>query len=344
MKALLIGGTGIISAEITRLLAAHPDWEVWVLNRGRRGPLPPGVRVLTADMADEAGVMKVLSGLTFDTVADFIAFTPADIERDLRLFSGRTGQYIFISSASAYQKPLSHYLIDESTPLSNPFWRYSRDKIACEERLTAAYRQDGFPMTIVRPSHTYSDRSLPVALHGDKGAWQVVERMRQGKPVIVPGDGTSLWTVTHSEDFAKGFVGLMGNVHALGEAVQITSDEALTWNQIHGIIGAALGVQPDLRHIPTDFLAACLGPRADGLTGDKAHSAVFDNAKLKRLGPGFQATIRFDQGARRSLRRMLDEPALQVADPAFDAWCDRLLALWDRTMEEARRIPYGGQI
>ena len=340
MKALLIGGTGVISMDITRRLAASPAWEVWLLNRGSHTDLPAGVRSLTADIHDEAAVQKALAGHTFDAAADFIAFSPADIERDLRLFSGRVGQFIFISSASAYQKPLSHYRITESTPLSNPFWQYSRDKIACEERLMAAYRETGFPVTIVRPSHTYSDRSLPVAFHGDRGAWQVLKRMLTGKPVIVPGDGATLWTVTHSVDFAKGFVGLMGNIHAIGEAVQITSDESLTWNQIHNIIGWGLGVQPVLRHIPTDFLAACVGSRADGLTGDKSHTVVFDNSKLKRLVPGFTADVRFDQGVGRALPVILSSPALQRPDPAFDAWCDKIIAVYDQALQDAKAIPY----
>ncbi|MCI8361191.1 MAG: SDR family oxidoreductase [Clostridiales bacterium] len=341
MKALFIGGTGVISMEITRLLAADPAWELYLLNRGNRANLPAGVQLIQADIHDADDVERKLAGMRFDLAADFIAFTPADIERDLRLFRGRVGQYIFISSASAYQKPLSHYLITESTPLSNPFWQYSRDKIACEERLMRAYREEGFPATIVRPSHTYGEKALPVAFHGRKGSWQVLKRMLEGKPVIVPGDGSSLWTVTHAADFAKGFAGLMGNLHAVGEAVQITSDESLTWNQIHSVIGRALGVEPVVRHIATDFLAACRPELTDGLTGDKSHTVVFDNGKLKRLVPGFQAAIRFDQGAPQALSHILDTPALQQSDPAFDAWCDRVIELYDGALAAARQISYG---
>ena len=341
MKALFTGGTGVISMEITRRLAADPDWELYLLNRGSRSQLPDGVRLIKADIHDTAAVERGLDGLRFDVAVDFIAFTPADIERDLRLFRGRTDQYIFISSASAYQKPLSHYLITESTPLSNPFWQYSRDKIACEERLMRAYREEGFPVTIVRPSHTYGEKALPVAFHGKNGSWQVIQRMRQGKPIIVPGDGSSLWTLTHAADFAKGFAGLMGNVHAIGETVQITSDESLTWNQIHSIIGKALGVEPVVRHIATDFIAACRPELADGLTGDKSHTVVFDNRKLKRLVPGFQADIRFDQGAPRVLSHILNTPALQKSDPDFDAWCDRVIELYDGALASAKALPYG---
>lgn len=340
MKALFIGGTGTISMEITRLLAADPGWELTLLNRGSRTDLPAGVRCIQADIHDEEDVKRKLNGMRFDLAADFIAFTPADVERDIRLFAGRTEQYIFISSASAYQKPLSHYVITESTPLSNPYWEYSRQIIACEERLMQAYREEGFPVTIVRPSHTYGEKSLPVALHGEKGSWQVILRMLQGKPVIVPGDGASLWTLTHAADFAKGFRGLMGNVHAIGEAVQLTSDESLTWNQIYGIIGKALGVEPVLRHIATDFITAGRPAFTGGLMGDKSHTVVFDNRKLKRLVPGFSAGIRFDQGVHTTLACIRAHPELQLEDPAFDRWCDRIIALYDQAVEKARAIPY----
>ena len=343
MKVLLIGGTGVISMEITRLLAADPSWELFLLNRGSRTDLPAGVHAITADIHNLADVKEKLKGLTFDIVADFITFTPDDAERDIALFDGRCRQYLFISSASAYQKPPAHYLIDEGTPLSNPFWEYSRQKIACEERLMKAYREKGFPVTIVRPSHTYGEKSLPVALHGANGSWQVVERIRQGKPVIVPGDGTTLWTLTHAADFARGFTGLMGNRNAIGEAVQITSDESLTWNQIHILIGQALGVWPNFRHIPTDFLSAVRPAFTGGLLGDKSHTAVFDNRKLKRLVPGFQASIRFDQGAPMVLRHILDTPALQRPDPDFDTWCDRVVAVYDEAVEKAKAIPYGAE-
>ncbi|MFQ9951554.1 MAG: SDR family oxidoreductase [Clostridium sp.] len=330
MKALFIGGTGTISMAITRMLAGNPDWEFYLLNRGNRiEQIPQGVHVIQSDIQDEASVAEKLSGMQFDVVADFIAFVPEHIERDIRLFAGKTKQYIFISSASAYQKPLSDFRITESTPLCNPYWQYSRDKIACEERLMREYRENGFPVTIVRPSHTYGDTSVPVALHGAGGSWQVIRRMMEGKPVIIPGDGSSLWTLTHNTDFAKGFVGLMGNAHALGEAVQITSDESLTWNQIHQIIGGALGIEPKLIHIATDFLVACDPQMEGGLLGDKSNTVFFDNRKLKRLVPGFQATVRFDQGVRRTLCYIQGHPEYQTQDPAFDHWCDAVLEAYD---------------
>lgn len=335
MKALFIGGTGTISSAITRLVAQTPGWELFLLNRGNRNhDLPEGVKTIIADVNDEATVAAATAGMEFDVVADFIGFVPAQVERDIRLFGGRTRQYIFISSASAYQKPLSSPFITEGTPLANPHWEYSRNKIACEQLLMRHYREEGFPITIVRPSHTYGQRGVPVAVHGEKGCWQVLRRMMQGRPVIIPGDGTSLWTVTHNSDFAKAFVGLMGNVHALGEVFQITGDECLTWNQIHQIIASALGVELKACHVPSDILAAA-GKHYDmegNLIGDKANTVIFDNTKLKRAVPGFVATTRFDQGARQTISYMLEHPELQVEDQAFDAWCDRIVA----AMEQAR--------
>lgn len=326
MKALFIGGTGTISLAITKRIAQNPDWELCLLNRGNRTEeVPEPVHLIEADIQDEASVAEKLADMHFDVVADFIAFVPEHIERDIRLFAGKVKQYFFISSASAYQKPLSDFRITESTPLCNPYWQYSRDKIACEERLIREYRDHGFPVTIVRPSHTYGDTSVPVALHGAEGSWQVIRRMMDGKPVIVPGDGSSLWTLTHNSDFAKGFVGLMGNPHAIGEAVQITSEESLTWNQIYQIIGEALGVTPKLIHIATDFLTACDPQMKGGLLGDKSNTVYFDNQKLKRLVPGFQATVRFDQGVRRTLRYIQGRPEYQTEDPVFDHWCDDVI-------------------
>ncbi|MBR5069864.1 MAG: SDR family oxidoreductase, partial [Bacteroidales bacterium] len=244
MKALFIGGTGTISSAITRLVAQTPGWELYLLNRGtRKNEVPQGVKTIIADINDEAAAETALAGMSFDVVCDFIGFMPAQVERDYRLFAGRTKQYMYISSASAYQKPLSSPYITEGTPLANPYWQYSRDKIACEERLMRHYREEGFPITIIRPSHTYCERGVPTAVHGNKGSWQVLKRMLEGKPVIIPGDGTTLWTVTHNSDFAKAFVGLMGNKHAIGETFQITGDENLTWNQIHEIIANILGVE-----------------------------------------------------------------------------------------------------
>jgi nucleoside-diphosphate-sugar epimerase len=335
MKALFIGGTGTISKPISQLSIAR-GWELYLLNRGNR-EVPEGARLMQADIRDEDAVREKLSGLRFDVVADFIAFTPEQVERDYRLFSPKTGQYIFISSASAYHKPLASPFITESTPLHNPYWQYSRDKIACEQLLTDLYRKEGFPVTIVRPSHTYGEQSVPVALHGSKGFYQVIDRMKKGKKVIVPGDGTSLWTLTWSADFAWAFAGLMGNLHAIGETYQITSDESLTWNQIYQAIASALGVEAKLVHIPSDVLGALNPEWVGNLTGDKANSVVFDNSKIKRAVPDYVATARFDEGVRVALKYIESHPEHQVPDPEFDAWCDRMIEAWERAVETLPR-------
>jgi len=336
MKALFIGGTGTISMAITRQLAKDPDWELYLLNRGtRNAALPAGVKTITADIHDETQAEKALEGMSFDCVCDFIGFTQEQAERDYRLFAGRTKQFMFISSASAYQKPLSDYRITESTPLCNPYWEYSRNKIACEEYLMRMYRENGFPVTIVRPSHTYDERNVPLGARGDNGSWQVLKRMMEGKPIIIHGDGTSLWTITHNSDFAKGFIGLMGNIHAIGEAYHITSDESVTWNQIYSIIADELGVSLNAYYVPSDFLHA-VGKYdfAGGLIGDKANTVVFDNSKIKRAVPGFICTVRADQGLRRAVRHMLATPSLQREDPEFDAWCDKVIAALERARGE----------
>jgi nucleoside-diphosphate-sugar epimerase len=329
MRALFIGGTGTISTAITAL-APRYGFELYLLNRGNRTSLvPEGVKVIEADIYDEAAVREKLKDMTFDVVAEFIAFHPDALKRDVRLFAGRTKQYIFISSASAYQKPLSSPYITESTPLYNPFWEYSRNKIACEEYLTEEYRRNGFPITIVRPSHTYGDFDVPLAIHGRNGSYSVIHRIKNGKKVIVHGDGSSLWTLTHNSDFAKAFVGLMGNVHAIGEAVQITSDESLSWNQIYKIIGDALGVEPKLVHIPSETLAKAHEDYIGGLLGDKTHSVIFDNSKIKRLVPGFTAAVRFDQGVRQTLDYIEKHPQLQRMDPEFDSWTDKMIEAYE---------------
>lgn len=330
MKALFIGGTGIISSAITRQLAKQ-GCELYLLNRGNRnGALPDGIKTIQADINDEAQVASLLEGHHFDVVADFIAFKPEQLERDFRLFAGKTKQFIFISSASAYQTPLSDYRITEGTPLSNPYWAYSRNKIACEQYLIDRYREDGFPITIIRPSHTYDERSIPLGVHGNKGSWQVAKRMLEGKPVIIHGDGTSLWTMTHNRDFAKGFIGLMGNIHAIGESVHITSDESVTWNQIYEVIADALGVKLNAVRVSSHFLAECSPYDFTGsLLGDKANTVVFDNSKLKRLVPEFVAKTRLDQGIKETVQHILANPELQAEDPDFDAWCDRVIDAMD---------------
>lgn len=326
MKALFIGGTGTISSAVSER-AVKQGVELTMLTRSGTGG-PEGAEMLKGNIEDVDQIVSLLHGRTFDVVADFVAFTPEQAARDIELFQDKTEQYIYISSASAYQKPATNYLITESTPLYNPYWQYSRDKIACEELLMTAYRVSGFPVTIVRPSHTYGDRSVPVAIHGKKGSWQVLARLLEGKPVIVHGDGLSLWTFTHNTDFAKGFTGLMGNPHAIGQAVHITSDESLTWNAAFDAIGKALGVKPNLTHISSDLLAAFRPDLLGTLLGDKAHSVVFDNTKLKRLVPDYCATTRFDQGIKRTVEYVLSHPECQTSDPDFDAWCDKTIAAY----------------
>jgi nucleoside-diphosphate-sugar epimerase len=358
MNILFIGGTGTISAAISRRVR-ELGWNLYLLNRGNRGREAAGgegsgsVTEISCDInaETEAAAAKIRDCLRsfgpgagapgqeprFDVVADFIAFNRSQVERDYRLFQGLTRQYIFISSASAYQKPLSDYRVSEATPLANPYWEYSRNKIACEDFLMETYRETGFPVTIVRPSHTYDERSVPLGVQGKNGSWQVLKRMLEGKPVIIHGDGTSLWTMTNSRDFARGFTGLMGNIHAIGEAVQITSDETLTWNQVYAAAANALGVELRAVHVSSDFLAEA-GPYdfRGGLTGDKAASVVFDNAKLKRLVPGFCATIRFDQGIKETIGYVLAHRECQREDPEFDAWCDRLITARERAIGEMR--------
>ena len=337
-KALFIGGTGTISSAITAQLAAEGEWELTLLNRGNRNDgVPANVKILKADINDEAAVEKLLKGTQWDCVCDFIGFVPAQVERDWRLFKGRTKQYMYISSASAYQKPAASPFITEGTPLVNPYWQYSRDKIACEDFLMEKHRSEGFPVTIIRPSHTYDERSVPLGVHGDNGSWQVLKRMLNGKPVIIHGDGTSQWTLTHNSDFAKGFIGLMGNPHALGNTFHITSDETLTWNQIYRTIADALGVELKAVHVSSEFLDA-VGPYdfLGGLVGDKATTVLFDNSKLKRAVPGFQATVRFEQGVRRTIANILAHPELQRPDPAFDAWCDRVIEALEQAKASLR--------
>ena len=336
MNVLFIGGTGIISTAITKRLAATDGVNLFLVNRGNRSSvIPENVTVINADINDEDFVREQIKDLSFDAVCDFIAFVPEHLERDFRLFNGKTKQFMYISSASAYQKPLSNYRITEGTPLANPYWEYSRNKIACEDFLMKMYRENGFPVTIIRPSHTYDERSVPLGVHGKKGSWQIVKRMIEGKPVIVHGDGTSLWTMTHNSDFAKAFVGLVGNAHAIGEAFQITSDETLTWNQIYKAIADALGVELKPYYVSSDFLAAVSDYDLCGsLTGDKANSVVFDNSKLKRAVPDYVPTVRFDQGVKRTIDYVLAHKECQVEDPEFDAWCDKVIEV----LENAKKM------
>lgn len=340
MKILMIGGTGTISSAITRQLSAEGH-DLWLLNRGnRKNEVPTSVRQVIVDIDNTEEVLRQIDGELFDAVCEFIGFLPSQVERDIHLFKGRTRQYVYISSASAYNKPAASHVIVEGTALANPYWEYSRNKIACEDLLMKAYREEGFPVTIVRPSHTYCERAVPVSVHGPKGSWPVLKRMIDGKPVIVHGDGSSLWTLTWNEDFARGFIGLLGNPKAIGEPFQIMSDESLTWNQIYQCVANALGVDFKPYHVASDFLSAVAPEPYDftgNLLGDKAVTVVFDCAKLKRAVPGFQATVRFDEGVRRCVAYSKAHPELQVEDPEFDRWCDCVI----EAQETAKNYPIG---
>jgi nucleoside-diphosphate-sugar epimerase len=320
LRVLFIGGTGTISSACVRR-AVELGFDVHVLNRGRSAvrPLPDGVRVLAADVRDAAAVGAALGPAEYDVVANFVAYAPEHVQADVDLFSGRAGQYVFVSSASTYQKPVARLPIVESTPLRNPVWPYSQAKIACEELLTRAYRETGFPVTIVRPSHTYDATMVPY----DPG-WTLIDRLRRGKPVVVHGDGTSLWTLTHHVDFAKGFVGLLANPQAIGDAFHITSDEVLTWNQIHHMLAAAAGAEADIVHVPSDAIFAHDEAWGRSLLGDKAHSVIFDNGKLRAVVPDYVATIPFWRGAREIVAWHDADPSRQVVDPEVDRLLDRL--------------------
>jgi nucleoside-diphosphate-sugar epimerase len=337
MKVLFLGGTGIISTASTQLAAEH-GMEVTLLRRGQRSAeLPRNVRTIPADITDEAAVAAALGSETFDAVVDWIAFTTADVERDIRLFRGRTEQFVFIGSASAYQKPVGHYLITESTPLANPYWQYSRDKIACEERLMKAYREEGFPITIVRPSLTYGDTQIVLAVNSWQQSYTAVDRMRRGKKVIVPGDGSSLWVITHNSDFAQGLVGLLGHRQAIGHAFHITSDEAMTWDQFYRITAQAAGVEAKIVHIASDFLSACMPEELGSLTGDKAVSVVFDNSKIKRFVPGYCAKIPFAQGIQRTIDWFDADPRRKQIDESANAAWDKLIDAYESGLGEAVR-------
>ena len=325
---LFIGGTGVISTAAAERAVALGH-RLTILNRGRSTrPVPEGADILTADVRDASAVRAALAGREFDAVADFITFTPDQAKASLDLFTGRTGQYVFISSASAYQKPPTRLPIRESTPLKNPFWQYSRDKIACEELFYKAYREQDFPLTVVRPSHTYDRTKIAMV-----GGWTDIHRMRAGLPVMVHGDGTSLWTLTHSQDFAKAFVGLLGRPQAVGESYTITSDEYLPWNQIYQLFARAAGVpEPELVHVASETIAAHSAELGANLLGDRSHSVVFDNTKIKSLVPGYRATIPFADGAREIVQWFDANPELQTVDHSYMALTDRLAA-WARRGE-----------
>jgi len=324
LRVLFIGGSGVISSACAEL-AVEQGIELTVLNRGqtRDRPPPAAAQVRNADVRNPAQVREVLGDASFDAVVDWVAYTPEHVEADIELFRGRVGQYVFISSASAYQTPPSRMPVTESTPLRNPFWQYSRDKIACEDRLVGAYREENFPATIVRPSHTYDKTLVPL-----DGGWTVLGRIRQGKPVIVHGDGTSLWTLTHHRDFAAGFVPLLAHPRTLGEAFHITSDDVLTWNQITEALAAAAGCPANIVHVPSDLIAAADPDWGAGLLGDKSHSMVFDNSKLRSVVPGYRAVIPFERGAREIVAWYDEDPARQQVDTRLDAVLDKLAAAY----------------
>ncbi len=334
MKLLFIGGTGIISSACSTLAIARGH-DLFLVNRSRsrKLPAPEQATVFQADVyTEEEHLATLLAGHRFDAVVDFLAYTPGDIERDLRLFRGRTNQFVFISSASAYQKPVKNFLITEETPLENPYWEYSRNKIACEQRLMEAFWGEGFPVTIIRPSHTYGPTQIPFGVSSWQHPWTVVDRMKRGQKIIVPGDGTSLWVLTWSADFAKGLVGLLGNEKAIGEAFQITSDEVLSWNQIHLEVYQALGLEPNILHIPSDLIAR-FDPHAWGsLVGDKANSVVFDNRKIKRFVPEYSCKVNWADGVRRSLSWFTTHPEFQTVDQESNALWDRIIASYERAL------------
>lgn len=320
MKVLFIGGTGTISSASSQL-AVHRGIDLYLLTRGKSfRPVPKGAKTITADINDKQAVEKALGRMTFDVVVNWIVFTPDQIERDIELFRNRTDQYIFISSASAYQTPPRNLPVTESTTLANPFWKYSRNKIACEEKLVQAHREFGFPFTIVRPSHTYDKTLFPM-----HGGYTIIDRMRRGKKVIVHGDGTSIWVLTHHRDFAKGFVGLLGNNRAIGEKTHITTDELLTWNQIFELVAKAAGIKPDIVHIPSDVIAKYDKGWGDSLLGDKTHSMIFDNTKIKRLVPDFAATIPFAQGAREIMTFYDSHPEYGQVDKTLNQIIDKII-------------------
>ena len=321
LRVLFIGGTGIISSACAAL-AVEQGVELTLLNRGTSTsrPAPDGAEVLTADIRQPGSVRAALGGRDFDAVVDWVAFEPLHVRADIETFTGRTGQYVFISSASAYQTPPARLPVRESTPLRNPFWQYSRDKIACEDVLVGAYRETGFPVTIVRPSHTYDRTLVPF-----DGGWTIVERMRRGQEVVVHGDGTSLWTLTHHTDLARGFLPLLGNARAVGEAFHITSDDVLTWDAIAHTLAAAAGTQARIVHVPSDAIAAQDPAWGAGLLGDKAHSMVFDNSAIRSVAPGWVATVPFEQGAREIVAWHDADEGRRRVDPALDAAMDRLV-------------------
>lgn len=334
MKVLFVGGTGLISSACTAL-AVERGIEVFHLNRGGRSGSPLGVTTLVADVHDEAASTSVLADHRFDAVVDWIGYGVEDVERDMRLFRDRTDQFIYISSASVYLKPLSHWLMREDSPLGNPYWDYAQGKIKAEERLTRAFREDGFPITIVRPSHTYGNWSVPMAVSSWSAPYTEIARMRAGKPIIVPGDGTSLWTVMHNSDFAVAFDGLLGRRQAIGHAFNIMSDEPMTWDEIHRQIAAAAGAELRIVHIPSDFISACVPDMRGRLLGDAAVSSVFDTTKIKRFVPEFRCVMPFSEGIKQTIAWYDADPARKKIDVEADARWDHVVEVYERGLAAA---------
>jgi len=329
MKILFIGGTGNISSACTQQ-AIDSGHEVYHLNRGLSSTdTPKDVKTIHADINNIDEVKNKLKGHHFDTVVNFIVFKPSEIERDIELFSSLTDQYIFISTASVYQKPLTYPVITESTPLKNPFWAYSRDKIACEDHLIKAYREHDFPVTIIRPSHTYNTM-IPAAIGGGK-EYTLIDRIKKDKKILVHGDGTSLWTLTHASDFAKGLNGLAGNPKALGHAFHITSDEVLSWNQIYETIGKAIGKKPELSHVPSEFICDFDKSKVGTLLGDKAESAIFDNSKLKTFVPEFKAETPFFQGIRKTIQWFEEKQERMIINDETNHFMDQVIDHYEKT-------------
>jgi nucleoside-diphosphate-sugar epimerase len=327
MKVLFIGGTGNISTSVSKLCVDR-GIDLYLLNRGIRKVQIPGTKTIKADISNPIEITNALREHTWDAVVDWIAFSVNDIERDINLFINKTRQFVFISSASIYQKPPVHPVITESTPLCNPYWEYSRNKIACEERLNIAMREENFPITIVRPSHTY-DISIPVAA-GDGTGYTIVDRMRKGKKIFIHGDGTSLWTLTHSEDFAKGFIGLLGHQQAIGHAFHITSDENLTWNQIYHTIAHAIGIEAKIVHVPSELIIKFDKSLMGNLLGDKSHSVIFDNSKIKSFVPDFKATIPFKQGLKRTIAWFEADPSRQIIKDETNEMIDKIISAFEK--------------
>lgn len=327
IKVLFIGGTGVISTSVSELAVKKNNIELFLLNRGNNdSAAPQEATLIRGDMNERGSIKRILDEYRFNVVVNWIAYTPDQIKADIDLFMGKVDQYIFISSASAYQKPLVHYMISESTPLKNPYWQYSSDKIACEDLLVKEYRENSFPATIVRPNYTYGNTMIPFVFNSRISRYTLVDRIKKGMKIIVPGDGTSLFTLTHSKDFAKGFVGLIGNTRSIGHAFHITSDEALTWDQVACSIGKTVGATPDICHIPSDLIATISPEHTGGLLGDKSNCAIFDNSKIKSFVPDYTATISFSEGVKDTISWYESHPEMCGIDEIFNVLCDRIIA------------------